>query len=200
MSWLKRQQPVQLYQSSDLPYVILEDGVHLFCDNCFGTQPDNEDFNLSFYAEASQLKRINTYFYRLASFPFIVPFEEVIFLNDAIIEGKTIKHFASSDGEAKSSESRNRSSGDNTSKGDEHEDCTSNNSFADGTRSSVDGDDIDDKWLWPQPPDIVKSGSMNINRRVGRHLEIMMVREAKAFAPPRDQNWNGSVTKPIMSR
>lgn len=101
MSWLKRQQPIQLYQSSDLPYVILEDGVHLCYSNCFGTQPDNEDFNLSFYAEASQLKRINTYFYRLANFPSVIPFEEIAFLNDAIIEGRTIKHYAGSEGEAK---------------------------------------------------------------------------------------------------
>lgn len=101
MSWLKRQQPIQLYQSSDLPYVILEDGVHLCCDNCFGTQPDKEEFNLNFYAEASQLKRVNTYFYKIAAFPSVIPFEKIISLNDAIIEGKTIKHYASGDSDSK---------------------------------------------------------------------------------------------------
>jgi len=100
MSWLKRQQPIELYQSSELPYVILEDGVHLCYDNCFGNRPGNEDFNLKFRVEAGRLKRINTYFYRFSTFPYVIPFHEVISLNDAVIEGKTIKHYASSEGES----------------------------------------------------------------------------------------------------
>ncbi len=89
--WLKRQQPIQLYQSSELPYVILEDGVHLCFDNCYGTQNSSDD-NLCFQIEASKLSRINTYFYKIEKFPVIIPFSDVVFLNDAVIEGRIIKH------------------------------------------------------------------------------------------------------------
>lgn len=99
--WLKRQQPIKLYQSSDLPYVILEDGIHLCYDNCYGTNQDNSDFNICFQTQANNLKRINTYFYKFNAFPTIINFEQVISLDDTIIEGKTIKHFASSDQDTK---------------------------------------------------------------------------------------------------
>ncbi len=99
--WLKRQQPIKLYQSSDLPYVILEDGIHLCYDNCYGTNKDDSDFNICFEVQASNLKRINTYFYKFDSFPVVIPFEQVVSLDDTVIEGKTIKHFASSDTETK---------------------------------------------------------------------------------------------------
>lgn len=99
--WLKRQQPVKLYQSSDLPYVILEDGVHLCYDNCYGINKDAGDFNICFETHANNLRRINTYFYRFDPFPIVLPFEQIISLDDTIIEGKTIKHFASSDSDPK---------------------------------------------------------------------------------------------------
>ncbi len=99
--WLKRQQPIKLYQSSDVPYVILEDGVHLCYDNCYGTNKDDSDFNICFEAQSSALKRANTYFYRFSSFPIILPFEQIISLDDTVIEGKTIKHLASSESETK---------------------------------------------------------------------------------------------------
>lgn len=99
--WLKRQQPTKLYQSSDLPYVILEDGIHLCYDNCYGTSKDNLDFNICFEAQAGNLKRINTHFYKFNSFPVVIPFEQVISLDDTVIEGKTIKHTASFDSDTK---------------------------------------------------------------------------------------------------
>lgn len=99
--WLKRQQPIKLYQSSDLPYVILEDGIHLCYDNCYGTNKNDSDFNICFEAQASSLKRINTYFYKFNSFPVVIPFEQVISLDDTVIEGKTIKHYASSEKDTK---------------------------------------------------------------------------------------------------
>lgn len=99
--WLKRQQPIKLYQSSDLPYVILEDGIHLCYDNCYGTVKDHSDFNLSFEVQGHKLKRINTYFYKFNSFPVVIPFEQISSLDDTVIEGKTIKHFASSENDTK---------------------------------------------------------------------------------------------------
>ncbi len=99
--WLKRQQPIKLYQSSDLPYIILEDGVHLCYDNCYGTSKDSSDFNICFETQAGTIKRANTYFYKFNSFPIVLPFEQVISLDDTVIEGKMIKHFASSESESK---------------------------------------------------------------------------------------------------
>jgi hypothetical protein len=104
MSWLKRQQPIELYQGSDLPYVILQDGVHLCYDNCYGINPDSSDHNISFSVEPSLLKRINTYFYRFESFPATLPFSNVIRLDDAIAEGRIIeraKHLGESSSESK---------------------------------------------------------------------------------------------------
>ncbi|KKL73432.1 hypothetical protein LCGC14_2074980 [marine sediment metagenome] len=99
--WLKRQQPIKLYQSSDLPYVILEDGIHLCYDNCYGINKDNSDFNICFKAQTTSLKRINTYFYKFSSFPIVLPFEQIVSLDETVIEGKTIKHFAASDNDTK---------------------------------------------------------------------------------------------------
>ena len=101
-SWLKRQQPIQLYQGSDIPYVILKNSVYLCCDNCFGINNDSSDHNICFYAGVSSLKRINTYFYKLASFPHILPFVDIISLNDTIIEGRTIKQASGNQGDPKS--------------------------------------------------------------------------------------------------
>ncbi len=101
-SWLKRQQPIQLYQGSDVPYVILKDGVHLCFDNCFGTHSDGLDHNLCFQVEASALKRINTNFYKFSSFPCILPFVDIVSLDDAVIEGRTIKQASETQDEPKS--------------------------------------------------------------------------------------------------
>lgn len=100
--WLKRQQPVKLYQSSDIPYVILEDGVHLCFDNCYGTQEDNADFNICFNAQQAGLKRANTYFYRLEEFPVTIPFSDIVSLNDTIIEGRIIKSSSTISNDSKS--------------------------------------------------------------------------------------------------
>jgi len=98
--WLKRQQPVQLYQASELPYVILEDGVNLCYDNCYGTEiADTAEFNIQFYAPSNALQRINTYFYKFESLPITIPFTDVIKLDNTVVEGKIIKQAASSEGE-----------------------------------------------------------------------------------------------------
>lgn len=85
--WLKRQQPIQLYQGSEIPYVILENGVHLCFDNCYGVKPDHNEHNISFTIESSHLSRINTNFYKIASFPAVIPFSNIILLDDAILNG-----------------------------------------------------------------------------------------------------------------
>lgn len=102
MSWLKRQQPIRLYQGSNIPYVILTDGVHLCCDNCYGIKCDSSEHNICFNIEATSIKRINTHFYRIASFPAVIPFCDIVALDDAVIEGRTIKQAADVQGDPKS--------------------------------------------------------------------------------------------------
>ena len=94
MAWLIKQQPIELYQSSELPYVILENGVHLCYDNCYGQQRDNADHNIHFTVQANFLKRINTHYYKFELFPVTIPFTDIISLDDTIIKGCTIKHIA----------------------------------------------------------------------------------------------------------
>jgi len=94
MAWLKKQQPFKLYQSSDIPYIILEDGIRLCFSNCFGQNPDKSDYNLNFIVQTSSLRRINTFFYKIEPFPITIPFSDVISLDDSVVEGRTIKHFA----------------------------------------------------------------------------------------------------------
>lgn len=103
MPWLKKQQPISLYQSSDIPYVILEDGVHLCYDNSYGTQESKEEFNIKFQTSVHNLKRINTHYYRFINFPVIIPFEHIIFLNNNIItEGKIVEDFSKIDNNSQS--------------------------------------------------------------------------------------------------
>lgn len=102
MSWLKRQQPIRLYQESDIPYIILTDGVHLCCDNCYGTKPSMSEHNICFEIEAANLRRINTYFYRISSFPAVIPFSDIISLDDTVIEGRIIKQAADVQGDPQS--------------------------------------------------------------------------------------------------
>lgn len=95
MAWLKKQQPIQLYQASELPYVILENSVKLCFDNCYGTygiKADNNEHMIHFQTSANNLRRINTYFYRFSKFPHTISMSDIISLDDAIIEGRTIKH------------------------------------------------------------------------------------------------------------
>lgn len=94
MSWLKRIQPVTLYQSSDLPYVICEDGVRLCHTNMFSESQDKESHFISFTANRHELMRQSTYYHRFLEFPVTIPFEHVVACDDAIIEGRVIKFAA----------------------------------------------------------------------------------------------------------
>ncbi len=98
-TWLKKQQPVRLYQSSEIPYVIREDGVHLCYDNWYREDNTSSDFNICFLTQSNLLKRINTFLYRFASFPVTIPFSDVVSLGDAIIEGRIIKTAGENQGE-----------------------------------------------------------------------------------------------------
>ncbi len=91
MSWLKRIEPVILRQSSDIPYVVLDDGVLLCFTNYYGEHIDTGDYHISFYANRNKLKRASTNFFSFKTFPFKVTFQDIIELDDTVIEGRIIK-------------------------------------------------------------------------------------------------------------
>ncbi len=92
MSWLTKIEPLVLYQSSDIPYVILEDGVHLCFDNLFQvTSQDRDDHNITFKFSRNGTKRKSSNYHRILSFPVTIPFSDVLGLNKCVIEGRLVK-------------------------------------------------------------------------------------------------------------
>lgn len=92
MSWINKIKPVVLYQSSDLPFVILDNGVKLCYDNFYSIKPEHSEFNLSFKAHKNKLFRQSTNYYKFKNFPVTIPFEDVIQLDKSIIKGHLLKH------------------------------------------------------------------------------------------------------------
>jgi len=91
LSWLKRHEPIVLSQASDIPYVISEQGVFLCFDNLYSEQCDKSDHYIQFKAYKNDFMKQSTNHFRLKDFPKTIPFEEIIRLDDAIIEGRIIK-------------------------------------------------------------------------------------------------------------
>ena len=91
MSWLSRIKLITLHQTSDIPYVILDDGVHLCFSNLYDQSRDKANHSISFTANKSDLIRQSTNYVRFLEFPKIIPFSSVAACDDAIIEGRFIK-------------------------------------------------------------------------------------------------------------
>jgi hypothetical protein len=91
MSWLKRIEPLILHQGSDIPYVVLDGGVLLCFDNYYFESADTNDYNISLSVHKSKIKRGSTNYFVFKEFPVIVPFDNVIALDDTIIEGRIIR-------------------------------------------------------------------------------------------------------------
>lgn len=92
MSWLNQIKPVVLHQSSELPYVILEDGVRLCFSNFYAMEGSPQDrFVLEFNANKAMLERQSATYYKFRHFPVIIPFADIVKLNTTIIHGKIIR-------------------------------------------------------------------------------------------------------------
>ena len=89
-SWFKRQQPIRLEQWSELPYVILKDGVFLCFDNCYGETGNKEHHHIVFNTCKAALSRRSTNFFKLIQFPCLIPFRDVIQVDGLKFDG-TIK-------------------------------------------------------------------------------------------------------------
>lgn len=96
MSWLKRIHPITLHQSSNIPFVILEDGVRLCFSNMYDEGSDLSDHSIVFQANRKDLIRISTNYFRFVDFPITVPFESVVSCDDVIINGRVVKHATAS--------------------------------------------------------------------------------------------------------
>jgi len=75
--WLKKQQPVILRQSSDLPYISFEDGIFLCYDNCYSTSYEKNQYAIEFVYAKKKIQRINTYFYKIKKFPILLDWSSV---------------------------------------------------------------------------------------------------------------------------
>lgn len=92
MSWLNKIKPVTLYQSSDLPYVIMENGVRLCFDNFYALREEKSDFNIVFQTHRNSLIRQSANYYRFKEFPTIIPFDNILKLDNTVIKGHLLKH------------------------------------------------------------------------------------------------------------
>jgi hypothetical protein len=93
MKWLKHLGPLVLSQSSNIPYVILEDGVKLCFDNVYHVDPISKDqeHHIQFNVHKKDIIRQSTSHFRLKNFPVIVPFEDILSLDKTVIDGRIIK-------------------------------------------------------------------------------------------------------------
>ena len=91
MSWLKRIEPITLEQSSDIPYIILENGVFLCSSNIFVENADKLTHFLKLKAEKNDLICKSTNCYAFKEFPILISFDNIIKLNNVIANGRVIK-------------------------------------------------------------------------------------------------------------
>lgn len=83
--WLKKIEPITLHQSSEVPFIIKEDGILLCFSNLFSVNPENfHEFNISFQASPKQVKRQNTLYYKLNRFPNTVQLSEDVNVDKVI--------------------------------------------------------------------------------------------------------------------
>jgi len=91
MNWLRKIEPAILEQSSDVPYVILADGVHLCFDNLYYETADKTEHHIRFTAHKQDLIRRSANCFRFKQFPVVLPFKDVLSLDDSIVNGRIIK-------------------------------------------------------------------------------------------------------------
>ena len=89
MNWLKRQQPIVLYQSSDIPHVITDEGAKLCFDNCYSNLKEKDV--LTFSSSQKLLDRISSNYYKFIKFPVTIPMSDLIYVPGSLMEGKVIK-------------------------------------------------------------------------------------------------------------
>lgn len=93
MSWISRLSPIVLSQSSELPYIVMEDGIRLCFHNYYGEEPSHSDHHIVFRTSKYELARKSATYYKFKIFPKIVPFSSIITLDNIIVDGKIVKHY-----------------------------------------------------------------------------------------------------------
>lgn len=93
MRWVRRIEPLILSQESDIPYVIQANGVWLCFDNMYreGAGGPSSDSQIVFRAQHQHIMRQSTNFFKFHEFPTLIPFEDIVSLNETIIDGKLVK-------------------------------------------------------------------------------------------------------------
>jgi len=91
MKWLRKIELATLEQSSDVPYVILADGVHLCFDNLYYEVADKSEHHIKFVAHKQDLIRKSASCCRFKQFPTTIPFKNILSLGDTVVNGRIIK-------------------------------------------------------------------------------------------------------------
>lgn len=94
MRWVRRIEPLVLSQESDIPYVIQSDGVLLCFDNMYregSASGSSPDYQIVFRSHHQQMMRQSTNFYKFHEFPVLIPFDDIVRLNETVIGGKLVK-------------------------------------------------------------------------------------------------------------
>jgi len=92
MSWLKRVGPVILEQSSELPYVVLENGVFLCANNLFYEKTDHSEYFIKLRVPKKDILRKSTNCCAFNKFPITIPFDSILQLDDTVADGRIIKN------------------------------------------------------------------------------------------------------------
>jgi hypothetical protein len=104
MRWVRHVEPLVLSQESDIPYVVHDNGILLCFDNIYREgqrQPlKTDEFFIEFKTSQQAVMRQSTYFYRFYDFPLLIPFNDVVHLNETIIDGKLLKIASYKDAES----------------------------------------------------------------------------------------------------
>lgn len=91
MSWLNKIEPITVHQSSEIPYVIKSNGVFLCFDNSYSTRRTQDKFNLAFKLSPQKTKKQSANYVSIDHFPYTVPFSDIVYLNNTILNGEIIK-------------------------------------------------------------------------------------------------------------
>lgn len=90
MSWIKKLQPVTLYQQSDIPYVINENGLLLCYNNFYSNKPIDlfEQYNIEFKINPRETKSYSANYLVLKDFPKVISFSDILNFKETEIPQK----------------------------------------------------------------------------------------------------------------
>lgn len=82
MSWLTKVEPLFLYQESDIPYVLLKNGVFLCFSNLYSTDKiASTEYSIGFSYNKFNVAKQSAGYVKIKTFPKLIPLSDVSFVN-----------------------------------------------------------------------------------------------------------------------